>query len=172
MGQFDNPADAVAYIKNLEKGLAALAVQVGTAPPQARVFNSANITGIGSGSRVALTFNSERYDSGGLHSAGRLTAPVAGVYTIGACVQFAANATGKRQLELQLNGSTLIEIDGRAAIGGGEPTICHVGTDYQLAAGDYVEVTVVQTSGGALNIEAATAYSPEFWMTWLGPAAG
>lgn len=41
------------------------------------------------------------------------------------------------------------------------------GTDYRLTAGDYVEVIVFQSSGGALNVEAATNYSPEFWMTKL-----
>jgi len=40
-----------------------------------------------------------------------------------------------------------------------------------LAAGDYVEVTLRQNSGGAISLFAAPAFSPEFSMVWIGPGA-
>ena len=145
----------------------------GSAASGARVYNSANISVSHNDSSAPLTFDSERFDTGDFHSTssntGRLTAPTAGLYLMGACVQFAANATGLRALLLRLNGSTfivreLIDIDSATTHG------LAVSTTYQLAAGDYVEAIAFQTSGGALNVEAGANYSPEFWINHLGPA--
>jgi hypothetical protein len=139
--------------------------------PQARVFNSANIS-IPTGTVTALTFNSERYDNGGLHSTsantGRLTAPITGLYVIGGNVRFAANATGIRNALIRLNGTTFIATDTRQATGGGNATDLPLETQYQLTAGDFLELVVFQDSGGALNVTAGANFSPEFWMTRLG----
>lgn len=136
--------------------------------PQARVFNDANISVATSGTRQFLTFNKERYDSGDLHSTsantGRLTAPITGLYRFGACVVYAANATGFRELSLRLNGATFLTYKTQPAVNG-EDTGMDINTEYQLVAGDYVEVGVLQTSGGALNVRQASNFSPEFWMS-------
>lgn len=138
--------------------------------PQARVFNDANIS-VANNTVAALTFNSERYDSGDLHSTsvntGRLTAPITGLYAVGACVSFASNATGIREVELRVNGTTVIAIDDRPA-NTGAVTVISIDTQYRLAATDYVEVLAFQNSGGALNVLVSASYSPEFWMTRLG----
>jgi hypothetical protein len=135
-------------------------------PPQARVFNSANIATT-TGVLTALTFDSERYDEGSLHSTsantGRLTAPITGLYSIGACVRFTANATGIRYVSIRLNGALALIFDTRPAVNG-DATVVVVSTQYRLAAADYVETTVIQTSGGNLNVETTGNYSPEFWM--------
>lgn len=133
--------------------------------PQARVYNNANIS-IATGTATALTFNSERYDDGSLHSTaantGRLTAPVAGLYSIGASVEFAANAVGVRVVIVQLNGTTNLVRQDQAASGAGN--FIGVSTEYRLSAGDYVEAVVFQNSGGNLNVNSSGNVSPEFWM--------
>lgn len=139
--------------------------------PQARVFNSANIA-ITTGTVTALTFDSERYDNGSLHSTSantsRLTAPITGLYMIGGHVRFAANATGTRQVLIRLNGATFLEPDSKANLGAGAAVDFTVTTAYQLVAGDYVELIVFQDSGGNLNVTAAGNLSPEFWMHRVG----
>lgn len=139
--------------------------------PQARAFNNANISA-GASTVVALTFNSEHFNNGGVHStsvnSGRLTAPITGFYLIGGHVSYAANATGFRVTTIRLNGTTDIAADERGNNGGSEPVNVSLSSAYQLTAGQYVELTVLQNSGGALNILASSAISPEFWMVRLG----
>jgi hypothetical protein len=139
--------------------------------PQASVYNSANISIATSGLRQWLTFDSENYDEGDFHSSttntGRLTAPVPGLYLIGASVEFASNATGYRELDLRVNGSTFIAAD-RAPAASGGAHIMSVQRVYRLDADDYVEVGVIQVSGGALNVVRQSAWSPEFTIVRLG----
>lgn len=149
---------------------------IGRGPAQARVFNDANISIGTSGTAQTLTFNSERFDTGNFHSTSsntsRLTAPTAGLYYVGANVQFDANVTGIRRAAIQVNGSGFIADDSRkAADSGGFPTWVNVSTVYHLDATDYVEAVVQQSSGGALNVIASAARSPEFWIVRLGSQA-
>lgn len=143
-------------------------------PAQARVYNSANISIATSGTRQFLTFDSEWYDTGNLHSTtsntGRLTAPTAGLYHVGAGIAFAANATGYREIGLRVNGTDFILVQRTPSVGAVASTSIVATTIHQLDAGDYVEVGVVQTSGGALNVTAAatTSRTCDFWITRLG----
>jgi hypothetical protein len=136
---------------------------------QARVYNDANIS-VANTTLQALTFNSERFDHGDLHSTsvntGRLTAPVAGLYMMGGCVQFASNATGVRVVQVRVGGSTVIA-NVEIVAGAATTHSLHVSAAYQLAAGDYAELIAYQTSGGSLNVLAQGNYSPEFWMVRL-----
>lgn len=137
---------------------------------RARVYNNAAIS-IATGTNTALTFNTQRTNVGGLHSTGtnpgRLTAPVAGAYLLGAHVSFASNTTGVRYAQLRINGTTYVAITAMLALTGGNATIISVCALYQMAAGDYAEVVAFQSSGGNLDVAASGNYSPEFWM--LGP---
>lgn len=137
--------------------------------PSARVYNDANIS-IDHNTLTALTFNTERYDTASFHSTSsntsRLTAPTAGLYIIGGSAQFAVNATGRRRVSIRLNGTTEIAVqepavDADAAINWSAA----LSTSYELAASDYVELLVFQTSGGALNVAAQNNHSPEFWIS-------
>lgn len=140
--------------------------------PQARVYNSANISiPSGTASYTALTFNSERYDQGTAteqHSTSsntsRLTCREAGLHGIGGHIRYASNVTGIRDLAIRLNGTTLIAVDrrGAAATGG---TYISIATEYRLAVGDYVELVTLQNSGANLNVEVEGNDSPEFWFS-------
>ncbi len=85
----------------------------------------------------------------------RITARTAGLYHLGAWLQFASSATGYRYSTLRLNGTTILVQDTRAGVSG-TPTDVSLYTTYPLAASDYVELLVIQTSGGALTLSQAT----------------
>jgi len=133
--------------------------------PSARVFNSANQS-IADSSTVALAFNSERYDTDSMHDTvtnnTRLTCNTTGTYSITGSVQFAANGTGRRLVQIRLNGATVIGSASVPTASGTFNTDLFVTTDYQLSATDYVELVAFQNSGGALNVLATSNYSPEF----------
>ena len=144
--------------------------------PQARVYHNA-AQAITTGMLTPLAFNSERYDRGtpsnNMHDTAvnntRLVARVPGLYRVTAHVEWAAHATGKRELHLKLNGATYIGSIGYPT----EPTgvtYMTVSTEWPLTTvGDYVEVEAYQDSGGNLNVNSAASYSPEFLMTWISP---
>lgn len=139
--------------------------------PKARVFNSAAF-GTTTGAGAVVTFDSERYDNDAIHSVAantsRLTVVTPGNYFIfGSVVWAGAAGAGLREVGIRLNGATLLatqdDFPGAAA------ESQSVSTAYQLAVGDFVELFVIQTSGGNLNVNATGNTSPEFGMTWLGP---
>lgn len=138
-----------------------------------RVYNSANISIVTSGTPQALTFNSERFDSDAFHdtgsNTGRLTVPTgkAGKYEIGGHIEFAGNATGYRMALIRLNGSTYIARE-HTRPASTETVGLSVVTLYDLAEADYVELVALQSSGGALNVNVAGNYSPEFWLQRVG----
>lgn len=138
--------------------------------PTCRVYRTTDQS-IPNNTQTAITFDAERHDTDGLHSTvsntGRVTITTAGVYQLTGSAHFAGNATGYRELAIRLNGATLItrarELSPTAAVG----AALNVSTAYNLGAGDYVEMTVHQTSGGALNVLTLSNDSPEFSASWI-----
>lgn len=136
-----------------------------------QVYNNATQS-ISSGAFAALTFNSEDIDDGGLHSTvsntSRITIPtgMGGIYLIGGATFFAANATGIRQIQVLKNGVTIVGTRGLTAgfsVGGVGPAL-HTQALVSLAAADYVELSVFQDSGGALNVgNAARELASQAW---------
>ena len=122
---------------------------------------------------TSLAFNQERYDTASIHdnatNNSRLTAPVTGIYAVTAQFTWGGSAgAGSRFAGVMKNGSTLIARSQELAGDDDE----NITTQVLLAAGDYVEVQVLQTSGGNLPVAAnglAQQITPEFSMTWLAP---
>lgn len=106
---------------------------------------------------TSVSFGAAEYQSGDtpLWTAGaptRLTAPVAGEYMMGGSTRFVANATGTRFFQLIISGNynlTQIESLGSASIAAS----CSLTGFHYLNAGDFLELKVTQTSGGALNMD-------------------
>jgi hypothetical protein len=91
----------------------------------------------------------------------QLTCVVPGVYHIVANVTWAASTVGVRLLGLRIDGATPVAASDTNALSlGTAATRQSVSGVYQMAVGDYVEVTVYQNTGGALNI--LTSRPPEF----------
>lgn len=123
-----------------------------------RVYHSADQS-IGNSAATTLDFDSESWDVGGLHSTGtnpsRITIP-AGMdveaLQFMAHVEWAANGTGYRQLNIIKNGTLFAPGSKVAAVvGGGVTTQQLVVIDNAPTATDYYQVQVLQTSGGNLN---------------------
>lgn len=127
--------------------------------------------GAASGSDTTLNFNSERYDTAGMHSTStnlsRLTAPVTGIYMVTAQIQWQDSGSGNRVIRLVKNGATNIAQADRMETGWLDGQ--DITTQVRLVAGDYVEVVAYQNSGSTLNVESWPEQSPELAMTWLAP---
>lgn len=137
----------------------------------ARVYNSGD-TSINHATATSLTFDTQRYDTDGIHSlianTSRLTCQTAGKYVINGNIRWAANAVGSRIIIINLNGITgIAQIIINTTIGAAK-TDMNITTIYDLAVSDYVELQVYQDSGGALDCEANSNKSPEFMMQRIG----
>jgi hypothetical protein len=137
----------------------------------ARVFRNSSQS-IPISAQTAITLDTVRFDTGvqgiPFWNAGqptRLTAPVAGIYEIGGFGEWAGNAaSGVIALIIRLNNSKNIsysEIVMNSVANRG----MEAGAQYQMAQGDYVELTVFQAVNSPLNI-----INPEFWMVLLNPS--
>lgn len=160
MATFEVPADLVAYIKNLEAQLSSLGIRV-TQAPAARVYTAGNVA-TGASTVTAVAMSTVLLDNAGLQiSSTKLASPSGGTYAIGGGLSFAANNTGVRVISLRLNGSLDIPgaMDERGNNGASEPVPISIATMYPLNAGDYVELTALQNSGGSLNV-----VNPALWM--------
>lgn len=143
-----------------------------TASPSigARVTHSVNQS-ISDATETSLAFDTERYDTDTIHDAvtnnSRLTAKTAGKYLIVGQAYMAASDAGIRYFVFRLNGVTYIGIT-EWDTAQGSVTAMHSSTIYDMAVDDYVECRVYQSSGGALNVNAAGNYTPEFMMQKIG----
>ena len=108
---------------------------------------------------TALSFpDADERDTDGFHTSfspdhAKVTVPagLGGWYSIVGWVQWEANATGRRQWTIRINGSTK---DGgmRVSACSEGVTTLPVAAEYELAAGDVVELMCTQTSGGDLDV--------------------
>lgn len=130
--------------------------------PAARVYHNANQS-ISNNTLTVLAFNSERFDTDTIHDTvtdnSRLTCKTAGKYLIAGSISW-SGAPGINDFRLRVNGSTTI------AIASADDSSAHgsIASIYDLAVNDYVELLVIQISGGSLNIVASGNHSPEFSM--------
>ena len=119
---------------------------------------------------TTIALNQDRFDTDTIHDPdtnnSRLTATTAGKYVICGNVSIGSHATGRRQLGIMINGGSTIAL---SEVGTNQNSIHHmsVATIYELAAADYVEMTVWQTSGAARDVQANGYFSPEFSMMRL-----
>lgn len=106
------------------------------------------------GTATAVPFDTEVTDPDDLHAAGtpsRITAKVAGVYTMTGQIVFAAHATGRRALQIRLNGATIIgNVQEPAVADAGAGNALAVEAQYPLAVNDYIELLATQYSGTSL----------------------
>ncbi len=143
--------------------------------PSCRVFNSVQIS-IPNVTVTGLTFDSEHWDNGGMHSTSsntsRLTIPAAGVYWVRGRIAWAENSAGTiRVLQLVVNGSTTIDRDSRVPVNAAWVVECQVGCHWRFSAGDYVELAAFQDSGVSLGIRSVanglSAISLQFEAVWV-----
>ncbi|MGG1599310.1 hypothetical protein [Paenibacillus naphthalenovorans] len=135
---------------------------------QVKVYSTASQS-IPSGAYTTLVFNTEYYDDAEQHdnavNNSRLTCKEIGKYLIHSEVLFASNATGYRGVRLRINESI---IDGQFIVGAvnGNQTSITFSTIRQLNMSEYVEVQVIQNTGGSLDVLGAG--STKFGMVRVG----
>lgn len=124
-------------------------------PDTARCTNSAAQT-LTSGTPAVLTFDTETWDSNGLHSiaaaTSKITAVTDGKYLINGTALYAASAVGFRSLGINKNGATSYGSSTSVVNVGTSTTALNVTALIDLVAGDYVELIAAQNSGGNLNV--------------------
>jgi hypothetical protein len=133
-----------------------------------RVYSNAAIS-VPNITATALTFNAEATDTDTIHDTGantsRLVCRTAGKYLAWGNVEWATGAGNVRSLGIVFNGTTVVGSDVRGPVAGGNITTQTVTSNVlDLVVGDYIELVAYQDSGGALNVNYAGAYSPQFAM--------
>ncbi len=104
-----------------------------------------------------VVFDSEISDIGGMWAIGdpsKITLPANGVYLIVADLIFPSNATGFRQIGINLNGSIRTHVTITPGMAANHRM--HIVAMYSRGAGEWIEVQAHQDSGGPLNISGAS----------------
>lgn len=100
---------------------------------------------------TALTFGTDIYDPANLISNSRIYIKETGRYIVFATVQWTANATGYRQLQLRMNGTEIDTGDRSMDFGTAvENLTSRFFAFANCKAGDYLEIAGYQNSGGPL----------------------
>lgn len=130
----------------------------GGADPACRLTKSGAQT-IATGSTTAITWQTEDYDYGSIHSASsaNIVPTVDGVYSVSASVQFTQSGVGSRWVGIYKNGvaGTLqsIALAEMAGLDNGYCTLCVSGdVDIDAGSGDYITIGAYQNTGGNLDI--------------------
>lgn len=165
----DKVTDGRTYAANLSTTAASAAYRA-KAAAACRVTTGTAVS-IPDATTTVLAWDVEAFDSNGFHdnvtNNSRLTVPagLGGTYLVTGQVSFAANATGDRMLTINKNGLVDAQASARATA-----ALHHrqqIAAELVLAAGDYVELTAYQTSGGALGTN-ASAIEGWFALTYQG----
>lgn len=160
-------ADAVTEIQTL---LGITTSPQGLAQPFCEMSDVAN--SVANNSNVVIGSSAtESTDTHGYHSdvtnPSRLTVPtgLGGTHMTFGRTSFATHATGHRRVNVQINGGSVITISQVNAVDtAGATTVLANFWVGRLSAGDYIELNVLQNTGGALNVTMSN-----FGIVRLGP---
>jgi len=146
--------------------------------PSCRVGNSASMA-INNTATLTIPFNVERWDTDNIWDSGaptRLTCRTAGKYQIGGTIHFQPLTNqawgGSWDLQLRLNGSTVMNYGRSGGYSGGNGTTVSVDSVWDLKVGDYVEIVAANNSGVNGNVYQGSGWSPELWMNLIGGVPG
>ena len=137
----------------------------------ARVTHSVDQSIPDDGAFHTVAFDTERWDTDNIHdnvaNNSRLTCKTAGKYLVVFHGYMEHGLIGRRQFRITKNG---VEVHpaGEAGLEPGGYFFMPVSCIIDLAVNDYVEASVYQTSGGALDLVKSNFVSPEFMMQRIG----
>lgn len=164
-----------AGLSEVQFGVPVVGAASSYAVPGVRVYNSASPS-IATSTITAITYDTVRYNNFGTHlfdggTPSRLKYPFAfaGMVFLWGEANWSANTTGDRAVAIALNGdfTNTIVADRRPAAGGSGIIAQHVSTDWIAQPGDYFEMVVFQSSGGALTVARNANSSPEFSLRFI-----
>ena len=123
---------------------------------------------------VQPTFDSEAFDTDAYHSVAtnteRITIPtgLGGYYRVTATAVWAANATGNRNVRVRKNGVDLMLNFTALAPTVADAAVVTASRTLLLAQADYIEMQVLQRSGGALNLQGSSEWETSLEATLVG----
>ena len=169
VGNYPNPGIASGAVGTVETGTI----------PAVRAYNSTNQIIPGGSVPTTLSFDSEQFDTAGMHSTSSstsaLTAPVAGIYEVNAWLQWGVAGPvdvptpSLTALIVGTNGSRVADAE---TISLSTNTVQNLSGLLNLGAGDSVQLNVIDgNSAEATVFGNATAGLPAFSMAWIGPPA-
>ena len=177
-GTFDNlPAGTNGHILVADSSVSPTGLKWAAPAPAGfkgcSVYNSATIS-LANNTLVALTFDSENYDTDAFHSTssntGRITIPagLGGKYLINGIISYDGGGAGFRRIDILKNG-TLIVYGANFALpnSAGGTNVIPYGAVLDLVATDYVSISVNQESGGTINTGSGASLLA-FNATYLG----
>lgn len=132
----------------------------------ARVRRAANQS-LTSNTAADISFDTEDADPGGFWTSGtptRLTVVTTGIVEVTCYAAFAANTTGRRVLLIVLNALTIVAGQTNDAIGTDPTRLSACTGPIAVSAADFFTFSVLQESGGNLNLIDRTAAT----IRWLG----
>jgi hypothetical protein len=124
---------------------------------------------------TVIAFDSEDFDNDTIHSTvtntSRLTIVTAGRYLISGIIPYDLNGTGYREARVTKN--TVSFINGLRAMipasGAVATVVALPALETPLIAGDFLELSAVQSSGGSLSTSATNGVFPVLRARWIGP---
>lgn len=124
--------------------------------PMASVLRSTAQT-IGNGAITAVSFDTQTYDTGDCWAIGDPTkfyAPSTGYYALFGHITYTANATGRRAILIDINGTTK-DWSSLMPAGGAYTQAVNTYEEYYMTAGQYARIMAWQDSGGNLDTVAS-----------------
>lgn len=135
--------------------------EMGSAVVKRCMVKMTAVQSIANGADTKIAWDSEDSDPNNMHdnstNPSRITVPDSGLYSVDTCIMWNTNATGGRYVSVWKNGA--------ASIGGNSvPPTSAFETRQSftkkiiLAASDYLEINVYQSSGGTLGVSNADSF--------------
>jgi hypothetical protein len=150
-------------------------VTLSLAPIPAARVRSATVLSIPDNTLTMVPFDTVEFDTAALFnpvSSTRLTAPLAGIYTVSAHVAWPLSTQGSRDMYIEANIGIVFQAIASSSLPASNvgQTEQSISTIVQLSAGDYIQLEVRQNSGGPDGLEVSD-HSPTLTMAWLGPSS-
>jgi hypothetical protein len=146
-------------------------------PPRATLYMSSSVS-LSNNTWTLVTWDGEYQDedTSPMHSTSsntsRLTAITPGRYEVSVRAYFAANATGTRGINVTPNGAGTRDVDNAAlsdsfwAAANSTNQLVTATFEWLASANDYIELWVIQSSGGALNLVGSGSWT-KMSMRWV-----
>lgn len=140
--------------------------------PSATIFNSADQPAPSPGTTI-LTYDSVLWDDGGFYDPAhptRLTAPIPGLYLVGANAAIQIFAADKLWMEIMKNGPPgIVHHSHWCETTGWAGGTISLQTLVRLETADFLQTRLFHQGPGGDWITAMPDYSPHFWIVYLGP---
>ena len=130
--------------------------------PNACVVRRAAVQSVNDSSATTVTFDTEDIDDNGFYAAGsptKITLPRKGIYIFDVEIQFASDADGYRRVTMPRSGGADDVSVNVPPVNGAITVVRFPFITGERSAGDYYEISVWHSAGGALNITARVGVS-------------